>query len=980
MNVRRLVSILTIVMFTMTTFIPSYVEGGGNTFIELSPPKYLSDNRFSVEVSVRDVFNLYGLSAVLRYKLEELFIEEIVPGDFLSGDFEKTSIDNENGKSLYIETKTGKKEGISGDGILFSVIFRSHVPLPCLDFHEIFSITLSDDSARTIHFYMTDNPSLWISKLPKYSNNPHLTISGGYKGEINNILVNDISAEINHNDKTFSAPVTLDEGENIIEICGQDILGEKVYILEETLILDTVIPRIHIESPKGTVYTKTIRIKGRVEDDTGIEKFFIDGSPTQLDGGYFDVPVVLENNGTNKLTLKAVDKAGNISIREIEIYYKKDKKQKKLSDVGDLPENEPINQEQNIEFPRDYMMSMFEGHWAENHIKDLSKYNISFPIMGKELVPDESITDIEFAHLLESAIKYLENSNIKIAERISIGRKKLNGDFVTRNELALILLELLNLKEGDEHNPPYKDLEYIPEIFTGAVKSVSRQGLMIGFSDGFFRGEQNATRAQGAAVILRIIRYLMGGEILPDRVEKRAIIETMSMAESEPPLIVISPESDVIYTNQDKITLEGEVAEGYNVRISDTQHLGHVVRVTEREFNIEWDLEENSWHEIQINYYIGDKIKGSIRKWVVYDIYKPNLSHLDSSIPEEGAYISSWGSASHPISVKISDQGKTIYDNVSGIDENAFEVRLGELKGNSIKKDIAYKKLNYKTITYISSMEKGLGNEELENLSDGEYELVVSFSDNAGNTDGFTRKFYVDRTVPTVEIDYPKEGDTVSGIVTVCGTVYDTNISKYSLHIEGHETPSVEGTSNIEDGILGQIDTSAMECDSITIILEAVDKAGNTSSTHITVNVDNSLEFDAVNGNVALQHKGEKEGIIVYLVSGEDSIHTVTDSEGNFSFEVSEPGDYILKAVHKGYLSYVEDVCIGGDSHTDIQATLLAGDLNSDGIIDKDDLLILIQYFFISQDDEDWNQNFDFNGDGKVDILDIVITALNIDI
>ena len=146
---------------------------------------------------------------------------------------------------------------------------------------------------------------------------------------------------------------------------------------------------------------------------------------------------------------------------------------------------------------------------------------------------------------------------------------------------------------------------------------------------------------------------------------------------------------------------------------------------------------------------------------------------------------------------------------------------------------------------------------------------------------------------------------------------------------------------NIENGIIGQIDTAGIENGPITIKLEAVDKARNTGSTQIVVNVDNSSHKSyRLSGKVLLQYKGAKEGIVVYLTSEEDNIQTVIDSEGNFGFEVSKPGDYTLETVYEGYLSYAEDLYIDGEAHTDIQVTLLAGDINGDGTIDKDDLFI----------------------------------------
>ena len=144
--------------------------------------------------------------------------------------------------------------------------------------------------------------------------------------------------------------------------------------------------------------------------------------------------------------------------------------------------------------------------------------------------------------------------------------------------------------------------------------------------------------------------------------------------------------------------------------------------------------------------------------------------------------------------------------------------------------------------------------------------------------------------------------------MTVYGTVYDKNIDKYSLYVDGNELPLAEGTSNIENGIIGQIDTAGIENGPITIKLEAVDKARNTGSTQIVVNVDNSSHKSyRLSGKVLLQYKGAKEGIVVYLTSEEDNIQTVIDSGGILVLRYQNQGLY-TETVAEGYLSYAEDL------------------------------------------------------------------------
>lgn len=51
------------------------------------------------------------------------------------------------------------------------------------------------------------------------------------------------------------------------------------------------------------------------------------------------------------------------------------------------------------------------------------------------------------------------------------------------------------------------------------------------------------------------------------------------------------------------------------------------------------------------------------------------------------------------------------------------------------------------------------------------------------------------------------------------------------------------------------------------------------------------------------------------------------------------------------------------------------GDVNRDGVIDDTDLLCLKNAYGSKPSDPNWNPDCDLNGDGKVDIYDVVIAS-----
>ncbi len=60
-----------------------------------------------------------------------------------------------------------------------------------------------------------------------------------------------------------------------------------------------------------------------------------------------------------------------------------------------------------------------------------------------------------------------------------------------------------------------------------------------------------------------------------------------------------------------------------------------------------------------------------------------------------------------------------------------------------------------------------------------------------------------------------------------------------------------------------------------------------------------------------------------------------------------------------------------------IKITLLMGDINDDGKVDSDDLIIFAKSFGTKIGDSDYNEKCDFNGDGKVDAEDLLLLAKN---
>ena len=139
----------------------------------------------------------------------------------------------------------------------------------------------------------------------------------------------------------------------------------------------------------------------------------------------------------------------------------------------------------------------------------------------------------------------------------------------------------------------------------------------------------------------------------------------------------------------------------------------------------------------------------------------------------------------------------------------------------------------------------------------------------------------------------------------------------------------------------------------------------------IPVNVIKSSQAASVKGNVKASGT-----VTVSLFSGETLITSkVVDSEGNF--EITAPaGEYQIIASSPACLSLSGMLSLSDSAVINLSsADLSAGDINTDGIIDDDDVMILAQNYNSTR--ITLGVNPDINHDGIVNVLDLEIIAQN---
>ena len=128
------------------------------------------------------------------------------------------------------------------------------------------------------------------------------------------------------------------------------------------------------------------------------------------------------------------------------------------------------------------------------------------------------------------------------------------------------------------------------------------------------------------------------------------------------------------------------------------------------------------------------------------------------------------------------------------------------------------------------------------------------------------------------------------------------------------------------------------------------------------------VPFGKLSGEVVLQGRGRSAGVEV-TAGGKK---TSTDAQGNFLLELL-PGSYEVRFSFPGYLSRrISGVEVQAGETSDLGLiSLLGGDVNGDETISASDLAQVASHF------NTMDSPLDINGDGRVDIYDLVLVGLN---
>ncbi len=270
-----------------------------------------------------------------------------------------------------------------------------------------------------------------------------------------------------------------------------------------------------IEETTVETANSTYTIEGSGEEGTTININNEDSNEKVGNDGNFSVEVAL-SGGDEKdtFTVSLKDHAGNLSSG-VKVYV-----------TGTGAEG-TVTEDNNEEKPE---LTDIGGHWAETYILQLYNDDVISGYGDGRFGPDDSITRAQIVKIALLAFDLPVNSGTNnfsdvneeewyvdyvtsAAVELGIVSGYEDNTFrpdnnVTRGEALKIILEAGGISDFDAVTPNFSDVDTVADWFSKYTAYAKTTGLIGGYEDGTFRGNQSITRAEVSKIVVELITAL----------------------------------------------------------------------------------------------------------------------------------------------------------------------------------------------------------------------------------------------------------------------------------------------------------------------------------------------------------------------------------------------------------------------------------------------------------------------------------------
>ncbi len=167
----------------------------------------------------------------------------------------------------------------------------------------------------------------------------------------------------------------------------------------------------------------------------------------------------------------------------------------------------------------DTQLTDIQDHWAKDTITQLIGLGVINGYEDGTFRPENTVQVDEFikmtvtslGHELENGTSYWASTYIDKAKTLGLVK---NGEYtnytrpITRAEMARIIVRALDEEYPDnldEYKSLITDYNAIEDNYKDYIVKAYCKGIITGYEDGSFKGKQNATRAESATMIVRML-------------------------------------------------------------------------------------------------------------------------------------------------------------------------------------------------------------------------------------------------------------------------------------------------------------------------------------------------------------------------------------------------------------------------------------------------------------------------------------------